>query len=355
MTAFPLTVCGVHQSFFTRKVTGYLDYKGLPWKLRRGFMFPKARAGGWPGAIPAVIDGDGEVLWDSTSLILHFEHHNRERSVLPEDHVHRFLAYLLEDFNDEWFYRSAVGSRWLIEGNKLHGSWDLARDGAHELPMTVSQTREMITGAMMECQRRIGPTPDNIHAWMTDSFTPWATAMSDHVGGDGYLFGARPSLADFAFYGGNAAHFVNDPWCWDLCDEKAPGLVAHTHRLTEPADQPFGDWLAAGDVPDTLIALIREAGRHYLPWVAEATVSGSAIVEFESGPTAEIATTEFLTNARGVMLARYAEARSPGLDEVLDAAGVLSFYADHLEQATTIPDPEPAPRPTDNRPYPAGA
>jgi len=32
----PLTVYGANQSFFTRKITGYLDYKQLPWHLRRG-------------------------------------------------------------------------------------------------------------------------------------------------------------------------------------------------------------------------------------------------------------------------------------------------------------------------------
>ena len=353
--AVPLTVYGANQSFFTRKVTGYLDYKGLPWHLRRGLApSEEARAAGWPGGIPAVLGADGEVMWDSTSVILHLEHHHRDRSVLPPDPTHRFLALLLDDFNDEWFYRPAVGSRWLYPDNADHGSWDLARDGAHEIPFPVAQIRELVTATMTGSLERLGVTPENIDAWIDEGLKPWLTALSAHVGVDGYLFGARPSIADFAFYGGNAAHFVNDPLCWAWVDEVGPEVAQHTFRLTNPDDETFGDWALAGEVSETLIGVLREAGRHYLPWVAAATVDGQATVEFGSGATAEITATDFVKEARGVMLARYVEARTPAIDDVLDAAGILGHYADHLDQATTIPDPAPRPRPADNRPYPAG-
>ncbi len=350
----PLTVYGAQQSFFTRKVTGYLDFKGLPWHLRRGVApSEQARAAGWPGGIPAVIDGDGEVMWDSTSLILHWEHHHPSRSVLPDDPTLRFLALLLDDVNDEWFYRPAVGTRWLYPENTDHGSWDLARDAAHEIPLPVGQVREVVTGAMTGSLARLGATPENIDAWVDDCLKPWFAALSAHLEVDGYLFGARPSLADFAVYGGNAAHFVNDPLCWAWVEEAGPEVARHTFRLTEPEDQAFGDW--APGVSDTLVEVLRQAGRHYLPWVAEATVTGRATVRFESGAEADIAATDFVTEARGVLLARYVEARTPALDEVLDAAGILPHLADHVDQATAVPDPAPRPRPADNRPYPAGA
>ena len=132
-------------------------------------------------------------------------------------------------------------------------------------------------------------------------------------------------------------------------------VVAATHRLMDPPPAELGEWTNPGDIADTTIALLAEAGRHYLPWVAEATVSGSATVRFGDGVLAEIATTDFLTEARGIMLARYVEARSPELDAILERAGIVAFYADHVGRATAIPDPFPIPRPADNRPYRAGA
>ena len=58
-------VYGVDQSYFTRKVTGYLDHKGIRWTYRRcGGMPPDLAARGFPGGIPAVETPEGELMWD---------------------------------------------------------------------------------------------------------------------------------------------------------------------------------------------------------------------------------------------------------------------------------------------------
>jgi len=149
-------------------------------------------------------------------------------------------------------------------------------------------------------------------------------------------------------YGANVAHFVGDPVCRDLVDEHSPAAVAHTHRLTMPQRQTFGDW--ADGVSDSLIAVVAQMGRHYLPWVTQATVDGVAPVAIGDHQV-EIRSSPFLDTARGVLLARYVEARSSELDQVLDAAGVLPYFADHVDQATAVPDPTQPARPIDNRPY----
>jgi hypothetical protein len=199
--------------------------------------------------------------------------------------------------------------------------------------------RSLVTEAMTACLPRLGTTRANVDAWVHESLLPWQRALAAHVGAHGYLFGGRPSLADFALFGGNVAHFVNDPVCRRWTEEAGPAVVSYTHAMMTPRDRTFGEWLRGDDLPDTLIALVAEAGRHYLPWVAEATRSGAATVRFADGSEATIATTDFLTHARGVLLGRYVAARSPALDRVLDRAGVLGWFADYVGQATTVPDP----------------
>jgi glutathione S-transferase len=286
-------------------------------------------------------------------LILHLEHGFPEPAVLPPDPVQRFLCFLLEDFSDEWLYRPAVGSRWLFEENTTHGSWDLGRDMSVEFPITADQARQMVQNLMQGSIQRLGATAENIEAWIEEVLKPWQRALSAHLETQPYLFGARPCLADFAFFGGNAAHFANDPLCRRWTDEVGPAVVRHTHRLMEPEDQDFGDWMPPGEVPDSLLALLAEVGRLYLPWVDEATRTGSAEVGFESGAPARIDTTAFLTEARSVLLARYLALRSKDLDSVLDAAGILRWFAECTEQAGSIPNAEKPPRPALNQPYPA--
>ena len=354
----PYLVHGLTVSYFTRKVTGYLDHAGLPWRLVPSIgANTVAQEAGWNGGIPVVTAPDGELMWDSTAIIVHLDATGAgaaDRSVLPDDPTLRFLAHLLDDFSDEWFYRHAVGTRWLVDENKVSGSWDITREGSREVGVLIADLRAFVTDAMSASLPRLGTTPENIDAWVQESLVPWQQAFATHLAAHGALLGGRPSLADFAFFGGNAAHFINDPWCRRLTEEVAMPVVAATHQLMEPPSGEPGSWFSVDALPDTLVALLAEAGRHYLPWVAEATVAGSAVVPFADGVTAKIATTNFLTEARGILLARYVEARSPQLDAILEQAGIVQHYADHVDQATAVPDPSPLPRPTDNRPYPAG-
>jgi hypothetical protein len=149
------------------------------------------------------------------------------------------------------------------------------------------------------------------------------------------------------------AHFINDPQCRRWIDADGPAVVKHTHNITQPWDHEFGGWAAAEDVPETLIAMLKDLGRFYLPWVSRAAKEGSAALEFESGQSIIVEATDFLKEARGVLLARYLDLRSEALDAVLDRAGILGWFADYTDQAGTIPDYKSPPRPSENDPFPS--
>jgi glutathione S-transferase len=341
------------QSYFTRKMTGYLDYKGIPY-LFRGFAGanPEARAAGWTGGIPPMRTPEGEYMWDSTDMIHHLELCFAEPSVLPPDPIQRFLCYAIEDVVDEWLYRPAVGSRWFFEENTRVGGWELARDISCEAPVSGRQAFDMARSYTTATCEPFGATRENIDSWIDEVLKPWVRVLGAHFEQRPYLFGDRPSLSDFAIFGGNAAHFINDPVCRRWVDEEGPAVVKHTHRLLAPKDQDFGGWNAENTVPETLVAVLADLGRLYLPWVSRATVDGRAELVFKSGQRVEIEATPFLKEARRVLLARYADLRSKTLDSVLERAGILSYYADFTDQAGMIPDYEKPPRPALNRPFP---
>lgn len=348
-------VFGVDQSFFTRKVTGYLDHKGIRWTYRRcGGVPPELAGRGFPGGIPAVETPEGELMWDSTAMILYLERRVPEPAVLPPDPVAQFLCYLIDDICDEWIYRTAVGSRWFVEENTRLGGYELGRDMTFTLPVSADQAHAM-TGAFVRSScGPLGVSAENIQSWIDEVLRPWMRVLGAHLAAERtpYLFGGRPSLADFAVFGGSAAHFANDPACRRWMDDDAPALVRHTHRILEPYGREPGGWLAAGEVPETLIAIVADAGRLYLPWVSVATIRGDAEVVFSNGQRTRIRATEFLRDARAVLLARYVQLRSDALDAVLERAGILRFFADHANEAGSVPRTDAPPRPRLNRPYP---
>ena len=347
------TVHGLTRSYFTRKLTGYLDYTDRAWRLEPTFLDNEsATAAGWNGGIPVLETPDGVPMWDTTSMLEHLDLHTApDRSVLPADPTIRFLCHLLDDFSDEWFYRPAVGSRWGFPANTVTASWQIAEEMSIGRPIAASLVQQMSIDLMTPSITKLGVTRDNLDAWMSDVLQPWMSALDALFAEQDYLLGDRPCIADFAVFGANAAHFMGDPHCREIADEFGPAAVAHTGRLQLPHRQIYGDWLSVDEIPETLIDVLAQMSRHYLPWVAVATVDGSASVEFADGTTADIATSPFLTTARGIMLARYVEARSPELDAVLERAGIVSFFADFVDRATSVPDPHPPAQPSDNRPY----
>jgi hypothetical protein len=211
----------------------------------------------------------------------------------------------------------------------------------------------MITAHMRASCPRFGATAENMQAWIDEVIHPWLRALGAHLDTTPYLFGGRPSLADFAAFGGNAAHFTNDPLCRRWVQEDGPAIVAHTHRLLQIEDEACGDWSHPDDVPQTLIDVLADAGRLYLPWASRATVAGRAELRFASGDHVSIEATPFLVDARATLLARYVAQRSARLDALLERAGILRYFADFTGQAGVIPDDTTPPRPTLNRPFPS--
>ncbi len=258
----PYRVHGMMQSYFTRKMTGYLDYKGIPWVLRRfPGASPEAMASGFPGGVPAVETPAGEFMWDSTAMIHHLELRFPEPAVLPADPVQRFVCYLVEDAADEWLYRAAVGTRWYFAENAAVGGFELARDIAVKMPVSCDQAHAAVGAHVLSSCPPLGVTADTIQLWVDDVLRPWMRVLGAHLARRPYLFGERPSLADFALFGGNAAHFTNDPLCRRWVEEDGPAVVQHTHRLLEPEEQAFGAWDDPATVPDTLTAVLAGLGK----------------------------------------------------------------------------------------------
>jgi glutathione S-transferase len=346
-------VHGMMQSYFTRKMTGYFEYKGIPYVLRRCYgATEKGEAAGFPGGIPMIETPDGECMWDSTPMMHYLERRHPEPATIPSDPVLRFLCYVVEDAADEWYYRTAVGSRWSFEENHRVGGFELGRDFTVVTPIPCEQAYQLTGAHVTATLRPLGITPENVQLWMDEVLRGWLRVFGAHLDQRPFLFGARPSIADFALFGGNSAHFINDPLCRQWTDEDAPSVVRHTHQLIQPEDLTYGDWDDARQIPDTLIAVLRELGRMYLPWVSRACADGTADLVFADRTRVTIVSTEFLREARGVLLARYVALRSAALDAVLERAGILRWFADFAKHATAVPDYSSPPRPKLNRGFP---
>ena len=110
-------------------------------------------------------------------------------------------------------------------------------------------------------------------------------ALEEHLRHHSFLLGARPASADFAIYGQLTQLVQFDPTSMALAVEHAPRVCAWVGMLEDLSgiDVPEEDgWLDARTLPPSLLALMHEVGRLYVPVIlanAQAVSHGNTSFE----------------------------------------------------------------------------
>ncbi len=332
------TIYGAARSYFTRKATGYFNYKEIPHRYTRmsATRYAQLQAEGWRRGIPAVRTPDGTFMWDTTPMIHYLDGVFPERGVFHPDPVQQFLAYLIEDASDEWYTHPAIAVRWFYEEDAKLLTRELGMDMCMYGDATPEEAGGMVRAAMTERCHKLGVTEETASAWV-EVLDAWMRALDGLLADRSYFFGERPSLADFAVYGASVAHFYFDPTSRALMDAHAPRLRNWTDRLREPHEHEFGDWCAADDVPEAMLNVLKEIGREYLPWAAAVGYERQHIPVDLRGVPIELESIPYTRKARAELLARYQAAKCDRLDAILDQAGLMP----HLEGYDTPLDAPP--------------
>ncbi|MBI5261825.1 MAG: glutathione S-transferase [Bradyrhizobium sp.] len=236
-----------------------------------------------PNLIPVLQYPDGTFRGETTALAYDLEARHPGRSVIPEDRALAFICDLLEDLADEWAVKPLFLYRWWAPEDQTY----VSRWAAEEW-----STSEAETGSLEEIeefrQRQIsrmpilGATAEN-RPLLEESYRRILAAFEPHVGMTKYLFGSRPSLADFAWFG-QLSEMATDPTPMRIMREKAP-FTEHWVRRLDDASGVEGHWYPRKQaLSGWTEALLEIAGELYLPFLlanAEAFARGLERLEIE--------------------------------------------------------------------------
>src|SRR5437879_6670619 len=284
-----LTIVGVPGSPYSRKLRAVLRYRRIPhaWVLpgspeSRGL--PEPRVALLPRLILPGDDGALEARVDSTPLIRVLEGSHRGRSVVPPDPVMAFLDALLEDYADEWLTKPMFHYRWAFAPDAARAAAILPRwfrtnmpeDHAVSLGKDFSE-RQIARLAVVGSNETTAPV-------IEESYRRLLALLDAHLTASRFVMGGRPGASDFGLFGQLTQLVAFDPTPAAIALEIAPRAVAWVDVVEdlsglEPSD---ADWTSRESVPDTLRALLAEAGRVYVPFLianAEALQRGAARVE----------------------------------------------------------------------------
>ena len=281
--------------------------------------------------IPILEYPDGSFANDSTPLIYDLERRHADRPVVPADPGQAFLAHLIEDFADEWLTKAMFGYRWLEEVDQIQMSRWLAFDsfkggGLDRITAFSDTFRERQVGrmALVGCARENFPL-------IEASTRRVLEALEAHVVDEHWLFGSRPSLAEFGIYG-QLSQLGVDPSAQAMMRRDFPFTFRWLLHVDD-ASGIEGDWQSADAPPKPVVeAILAEAGRVYAPFLlanAAASEAGEDTFRIEvDGLPYSQGTFKYQLKCLADLRQRYAalpdDARRR-VEPVLSAANCLSF------------------------------
>lgn len=263
------TLHGFNPSPYSVKMRAILRYRRLPfiWKAT-GNPRDEAIAAGLPPVIPVLRFPDGRAMNDSTPLAYALEReHPGERSIIPDDPMLAYLSDLLEDFGDEWVTKMMFHYRWYYAADRdFAQTWIItSRDpvmpaDARRAGMKAFNDRQVGRMALVGCTEQNRPAIEDSYRFVLDT-------LDRHVRAIPFLFGSRPSLADFGLYGQLQILSV-DPTPMAEMRARAADVYCWLMRLDD-ASGVEGEWLdGKAALPDTLLAVLKHCGETYLPFLA---------------------------------------------------------------------------------------
>jgi glutathione S-transferase len=320
---------------YSVKMRAILRYRRLPfvWQAT-GNPRDVAVNANLPPVIPVLAFPDGRLMNDSTPLAYALEReHPGERSIVPDDPAHAYLSDLLEDFGDEWVTKMMFHYRWFYADDRAFAqTWIItSRDpvmaeAPRRAAMQMFNDRQVGRMAMVGCTEQNRPIIEDSYRFVLDT-------LDSHVRTIPFLFGTRPSLADFGLFGQLQILSV-DPTPMAEMRARAPDLYCWLLRLDD-ASGVEGDWLdAAAPLPPTLTALLKHCGETYLPFLAantEALHDGAdeVALEIQGRPYAQ-APFRYQGKCHDALrkkLAALAPDVRRRLDPVLEETGCLRYLA----------------------------
>jgi len=335
---------------YSHKMRAVMRYRRIPhdWVIVLGgfdgtAQTEKLKPLGKP-MFPIVQFPDGTCWVDSTPIIHELEtRHADGRSVIPPSPADRFLARLVEDFADEWLPLPLLAFRWTSDDDvsfcarrQMHGWLGAVGEDALSAGIARFSTRQRSLRTIL------GAANPAAMPLFLRQYEALLDILEAGLSRNLFLFGERPSIADFGLYG-MLSQFVIDPTPSKIIRERAVRLFQWTHYIDDLSGHD-GEWSASSASSETVRDLVKLAGRSLVPMmraVSQAVARGEQMTSYEvdgvrlTGIARSEAANTWLWLKQ--MFAELSEADRQGLRGLLEEAGFWEALAFTPGEAERVP------------------
>ena len=228
-----MRVYGCNISYYTGKVEAYLRYRSLKYELLPTVgNEQRLKQGIGVVQMPVVELADGRWMTDSTPILEWLDAEQPGFSIYPQRPLLHFVALLIEDYADEWLWRSAMHYRWSYRPDRRYAAEALYNDliaGVRPIPrflalrlLTRRQLGGFVRGDGVNAKTR--PHVDSTYLIALDLLQ---TIFEKRP----FLLGADPTIADFGMMAPMFRHFSQDPTPAEIMRNRAPAVYEWVARM----------------------------------------------------------------------------------------------------------------------------
>lgn len=267
----PHRLYGVPHSLYTGIARCYLRTQGVPY-VEIPTSDPDFAERIMPviqrSIIPVLETPEGEIIQDSLDIIDHFEQQGVPYSAYPPGLLQRVLAVIIAYYGTQAMLPHAMHYRWTYRDDQEAFLRDQFAAGAGEA------LADKIMSRMNSYLPQLGVNDHTIPE-IEASYEQLLDTLNAHFAEHPYVFGGRPSLADYGLIGPMFAHLGRDPVPGNIMKTRAPKVFRWVERMTAPGlDTPEftgcgDDFLADDAIPSTLEPLLRQIADEIFPMLTD--------------------------------------------------------------------------------------
>jgi len=255
----PMRVYGSKISYYTGKLEAYLRYRSIPYEMGH-YLKNRSRMKAGAGVVqmPVVELRDGRWMIDTTPMIAWLESSQDHPRIFPTDPAINFIALLIEDYADEWLWRSAMHYRWSYRTDRQYAAETLYE----ELMYGVLRVPRFIGLNMLKRRQYFGfVRGDGVNAesraHADQTYLSVLGKLQVILEKRPFILGYVPTIADFGMMAPMFRHFSIDPTPARIMRDTAPAVYEWVARMWNTKADPNRD-NRNFEIDAHLLSLLRE-------------------------------------------------------------------------------------------------
>ena len=280
MSHEPFKIYRADVSYFSGKMESYLRYKEIPFELiemnaSNGVTDIYANTG--VRKVPAIASADGLWFRESTNMIDWFEEHYNNQPIHPSDPALAFLSKLVEDYADEWCWRSAMYWRWHDKDNAQYQGSRIGQDVFADWPIPTSWSGFIFRKRQQLVFMKGDGVTTQTEAVVRQQYFQLADAFTELLADQPFLLGNKPTLVDIGFMGPFFRHYFSDPFPASVMRSQYPAVLEWVARVWNaqasgmPLETQLSDFSHKG-----WEFILQELVQDYLPYLQQNKIAWQA-------------------------------------------------------------------------------